>query len=86
MDKKTLGGYQPTTHEISDAEFQEFLDSHPAGASVQEIATFMGITRERTYQILNKALGKLQRVCRERDISPGDFPSRETTWDRLESF
>lgn len=77
---------QPNLHEISEETFQQFLAQHPNGASVQEVATCMGLTRERVTQIINRSLVKLQRACERRGVTMDDCPShRESTWDRIAS-
>lgn len=77
---------QPNLHEISEETFQQFLAQHPNGASVQEVATCMGLTRERVTQIINKSLVKLARVCERRGIDASDIPPpSESTWDKMAS-
>lgn len=85
--QKPLGGYQPDFRDIPDSVVEDFIHEHPNGGSVEEIGAAVGLTRIRVYQILNKALGKLQRACRERDISPADIPTApQSVWDRLQNF
>lgn len=74
---------QPGYRDISEEEFQQFLNSHPHGATIQEIATVMGMTSCRVGQIINKALVKLRCACERRGISPADVPQTESTWDQL---
>ena len=75
---------QKNYHDIDEATFQAFLETHPNGATIQEIATVMGMTSCRVGQITNKSLVKLLRVCERRDLKASDFPTKETMWDRLE--
>lgn len=77
---------QQVPPDIPDAVVEDFIASHEGGGSLEEIADALGLTRQRVWQILSRALKKLKRACQERDIQPADFPSRETSWDRLESF
>lgn len=74
------------TKDIPDEVVEAFVASHEGGASLEAIGQVMGLTSCRVGQILNKALAKCQRACKERDISPSDVPCRTTTWDRLESM
>jgi len=45
-----------------DPECQRFVSSHPGGATLGEIAEYMGVTRERVRQIEFGALEKLARL------------------------
>lgn len=70
--------------EPSDDEVDALI--HEKGSlTLEQIAQVLGITRARVRQIITKALQKLARQCKERGISPADVPSRESTWDRMES-
>ena len=84
MDKPK-GGWQPGFVDIPDHVVEEFIHQHPNGASMVEIGEALGITRERVYQILRKALAKCQVAALRAGINADDFPSRESVWDRLES-
>ena len=70
---------EPTDDEV-DALIHE-----KGNLTLEEIAQRLGITRERARQIISNALTKLRRACRERGIDANDIPTKETTWDRLES-
>lgn len=78
-----LGGNQPGYHEIPDAIVEEFIQEHPEGGTLEQIAQVLGLTRERVRQIITKALAKCQRACAQRDITPADVPCRTTTWDQM---
>lgn len=73
--------------DIDDDAVEAFIHEHPNGASPEVIGEVMGISRERVYQLLRRALAKCQRACRERDISPADIPTApQSVWDKLQSF
>jgi predicted transcriptional regulator len=75
---------QPTYKDIPDELVEEFIASHPEGASCEEIAEVMGMTRTRVGQILKAAIEKCHRVCQRRDIAPADYiKDRSTVWERL---
>lgn len=76
---------QPNLKDIPDELVEEFVATHPEGASLEAIGQVMGLTSCRVGQILSKALAKCQRACAQRDISPADVPCRQSVWDRLES-
>ena len=84
MDKPK-GGWQPGFVDFPDHAVEQFIAEHPSGGSVEEIGEALGITRERVYQILRKALAKAQVAALRAGIEPRDFPTRQSTWDRLES-
>ena len=77
-------GYYPI-RDLPDAEVESFIATHPNGGSVIEVADALGISRERCYQILRKALAKCLVAALRAGIEPGDVPRRESSWDRLES-
>lgn len=81
--QKPLGGYQPGLVDIPDELVEEFIASHPNGGSVQEIANALGLTRERVFQLLRKALVKAQVAALRAGISVADIPCRTTTWDQM---
>ena len=70
---------EPTDEEV-DALIHE-----KGSLTLEEIGQVLHITRERVRQIISKALLKLARQCSERGINANDVPTKETTWDRLES-
>ena len=45
-----------------DEACQKFIEAHPGGATLGEIADYMGVTRERVRQIEFGALRKLERL------------------------
>ena len=83
MDNYPDGYYE--IRDIPDAEVESFIHEHQGGASVVEVADALGISRERCYQILRKALAKCLVAALRAGIEPGDVPRRESSWDRLES-
>jgi DNA-directed RNA polymerase sigma subunit (sigma70/sigma32) len=51
-------------HEPSDAEVDAFVEAHPSGATADEIAEVLGVTRQRVFQLLDNALRKVMRELR----------------------
>jgi hypothetical protein len=69
--------------EPSDEEVDALI--HERGEmTFDEIGEVFGFTRQRAKQLFSQALEKALRVCQRRDISPADYPQRETVWDRLQ--
>ena len=83
MDNYPDGYYE--IRDIPDAEVESFIHEHEGGASVEQIAQAMGLSRQRVNQLLVRALRKCRTACAERDIELSDVPSRQSVWDRLES-
>lgn len=60
-------------HEPTDAEVSAFIEQHPSGATADEIAEMLGVTRQRTFQILDSAVKKVRKQLSWRGIrSTGD--------------
>jgi len=53
---------------------QEFIATHPDGASLQEVGDALGITRQRAQQLEKKALDKLLRALRRQGVDKTDLP------------
>lgn len=70
--------------EPTDEEVERFIAAHPEGASLDEIAQFLGLTRTRVGQLVTLALEKCQRRCNARGIDLSYLPPpTETIWDRI---
>lgn len=52
----------------SDEQITEFLKTHEGGGTLEEVASVWGITRERVRQLEARALEKLARQLRWRNI------------------
>ena len=50
--------------EPSDAEVDQFVSLHPQGATADEIAAVLGVSRQRVFQLLTKAIAKVHRELR----------------------
>lgn len=48
----------------ADVASQEFVDLHPGGATLEEVAVELGLVRERIRQIEERALAKLASAAR----------------------
>lgn len=57
-----------TRPEPTDAEVEQFVEAHPNGATADEIAEVLGVTRQRVFQLVNAAIRKVQRELRWRQI------------------
>lgn len=72
-------------HEPTDAEIEQFIETHPHGATYDEIAEVLGVTRQRIPQILESAISKVRRALGARgirhlnDIAPRSHYSHRTT-------
>ena len=75
-------GYYPM-QDIDDATVEQFIHEHQGGASVVEVADALGISRERCYQILRKALAKCLVAALRAGITTADIPTRESSWDKF---
>ena len=82
MDKPK-GGWQPGFVDFPDHVVEEFIGAHPQGASCEEIAATMGVTRQLVDRILRKALAKAQVAALRAGISAGDIPTRTSVWDQF---
>lgn len=80
-----IGGVQPNLKDIPDEVVEEFIQQHPSGASYEAIGEVMGLTRTRVAQIVAQAMQKALRAAVRRGVVPSDFPTKSTTWDRLET-
>lgn len=73
------------SHEPSDQEIEQFIEAHPHGATYDEIAEVLGVTRQRVPQILNSAIAKVLKALKWRgirhldDIAPRSHFSHRTT-------
>jgi len=56
------------SHEPSEQEVDAFIAKHPDGGTAEQIAEVLGVTRQRTFQIIDKAIAKVQRELRWRQI------------------
>jgi hypothetical protein len=52
---------------------QTFVEEHPGGATLEEVAEVLGVTRERVRQIESKALRKLRRMGAFRKYQFGEW-------------
>lgn len=50
----------PTSGEPDDATVEAFISLHPGGATADEIAEELGVTRQRVFQLLNGAIKKVR--------------------------
>ena len=63
----------PIGYEPSDEQVEAFIETHPSGATADEIAEVFGVTRQRVFQLINAATRKVLRELRWRQIySPYD--------------
>lgn len=53
------------SHEPSEQEVDTFIAEHPDGGTAEQIAEVLGVTRQRTFQIIDKAIAKVQRRLAE---------------------
>ena len=73
------------SYEPTDAEIEQFIETHPHGATYDEIAEVLGVTRQRIPQILNSAISKVKRALGARgirginDIAPRSYHGHRTT-------
>jgi DNA-directed RNA polymerase specialized sigma subunit len=59
--------------EPSDEQVEAFIEQHPSGATADEIAEVLGVTRQRVFQLINAATRKVLKELRWRQIySPYD--------------
>lgn len=56
-----------------DADAQAFVAAHPRGATLEEIAQYYGVSRERIRQIEEQALAKLVKRCQLAGITRADL-------------
>ncbi len=59
--------------EPSDDEVEALIKSHPQGMTLDEIAEVLGVTRQRTLQIVNAAIAKATRVLELKRINSADL-------------
>jgi hypothetical protein len=71
--------------EPSDEVVEDFIAKHPDGASCDAIGEVLGVCSVRVRQILKSALEKALRNAIRRNVSPHDYPSKQTVWDRIAS-
>jgi hypothetical protein len=70
----------------TDDQIDHLLELYPDGLTVEDIGTVMGCSRERTFQLLRKALEKCRMVCARRGVTMADLPRQPwTVWDELGS-
>ena len=82
MDK-SRGGIQPGYIDFPDHVVEQFIAEHGGGASIDEIAQAMGVSRQLVDRLCRKALAKCQVAALRAGINADDFPSRESVWDAL---
>jgi DNA-directed RNA polymerase sigma subunit (sigma70/sigma32) len=70
--------------EPSEEEVSQFIDAHPEGGSLEEIADALGVTRARASQIVSKALVRALRNAEARGLFCPQFVETESTWQKLE--
>jgi DNA-directed RNA polymerase specialized sigma24 family protein len=56
------------SHEPSDQEVDAFVQSHPQGGNFADIAECLGVTHQRAQQLVAKAVAKVRRELRWRQI------------------
>ena len=83
--EKPKGGWQPGFVDFPDHAVEQFIAEHGGGASIDEIAQAMGVSRQLVDRICRKALAKAQVAALRAGINAGDFPQRTSVWDALES-
>lgn len=64
-------------HEPSWSEVWDFIEAHPHGGTLEEVAEAFGSTRERIRQVETKALRKLPASCLRAEIVARDASARD---------
>lgn len=55
--------------EPTDAEVEQFIETHPGGCTLDDIAAVLGVTRARAQQIVQEATTKILRALRCRGLT-----------------
>ena len=60
-------------HEPTDEQVAEFVEQHPGGATLDELASALGVSRQRANQLVNKAVAHFMGELTKRQLQLHDL-------------
>lgn len=74
---------QPGFRDIPDEVVEAFVAEHPDGASSEQIAEAIGMSRQRVHQLVSKALVKALRGAEKKGLMCPSFYEPQSHWDKF---
>lgn len=59
--------------EITEEQVQSFIRQHPHGATYDDIAEALGVTKQRAWQLCETAVAKAIAALRRMGVTPNDL-------------